>query len=151
VREEASGQGQEALQMGIRLRVCPPYHGGDLLANPADGQRREMFSLALKHFAQGVGAGEEKHILLVVDQAGWHTGGEVEVPKGIELEFLPARSPELMPSERLWPLINERVANRLFEELNDLQEALVERCLSLSEQPESVQGHTLYHWWPDAA
>jgi transposase len=111
----------------------------------------EMFSLALKHFAQGVGAGEEKHILLVVDQAGWHTGGEVEVPKGIELEFLPARSPELMPSERLWPLINERVANRLFEELNDLQEALVERCLSLSEQPESVQGHTLYHWWPDAA
>jgi hypothetical protein len=35
----------------------------------------EMFSLALKHFAQGVGAGEEKHILLVVDQAGWHTAG----------------------------------------------------------------------------
>jgi hypothetical protein len=64
---------------------------------------------------------------------------------------LPSRSPELMPSERLWPLINERVANRLFEELDDLEEALVERCLTLSEQPESIRGHALYHWWPDVA
>lgn len=111
----------------------------------------EAFSLALKHFAKGVGAGEEKRVLLVLDQAGWHTGGEVEVPEGIELEFLPSRSPELMPSERLWPLINERVANRLFEEMDDLEEALVERCLTLSEQPESIRGHTLYHWWPDTA
>ena len=45
----------------------------------------EAFSLALKHFAQGVGAGEDKRVLLVLDQAGWHTGGEVEVPEGIEL------------------------------------------------------------------
>jgi transposase len=111
----------------------------------------EAFSLALKHFGEGVGAGEAKRILLVVDQAGWHTGGEVEVPEGIELEFLPSRSPELMPSERLWPLINERVANRLFEEMDDLEAALVERCLTLSEQPESMRSHTLYHWWPDAA
>ena len=112
----------------------------------------QAFSVALKHFAEGVvGAGEDKRILLVLDQAGWHTGGEVSVPEGIELEFLPARSPELMPSERLWALINERVANRLFEELGDLKEALVERCLTLSEQPESVRGHTLYHWWPDTA
>lgn len=43
------------------------------------------FSLALKHFAEGVGAPEDKRILLVVDQAGWHPGGEVEVPEGIEL------------------------------------------------------------------
>jgi hypothetical protein len=39
---------------------------------------------------------------LVLDQAGFHTGGEVVVvPEGIELEFLPARSPELQPAERL--------------------------------------------------
>ena len=40
-----------------------------------------------------VRAGKDKHILLVVDQAGWHTGGEVEVPEGIHLEssYLRAR------------------------------------------------------------
>lgn len=54
--------------------------------------------------------------------------------EGTELEFLPARSPELQPAERLWPLVNERVANRLFEDLEELEEALVERCLALLEQ-----------------
>ncbi len=34
----------------------------------------EVFSLALSHFAeQVVGAGKDKRILLVLDQAGWHT------------------------------------------------------------------------------
>ena len=46
----------------------------------------ELFSVALRKFAKEVGAGENKRILLVVDKAGWHTGGEVEVPKGIHLE-----------------------------------------------------------------
>lgn len=109
------------------------------------------FSLALSHFAWEVGAGVGKRVILVLDQAGFHTGGEVVVPEGMELEFLPARSPELQPAERLWPLVNERVANRLFEDLDELEEALVERCLALSGQPELLRGSTRYHWWPEAA
>ena len=68
-----------------------------------------LFSMALNEFAKEVGAGKDKHILLVVDRAGWHTGGEVEVPEGIHLlEFLPSGSPELQPAQRLlWPLTNE--------------------------------------------
>ena len=34
----------------------------------------ELFSLALGEFAKEVGAGTDKHILLVLDKAGWHTG-----------------------------------------------------------------------------
>ena len=64
----------------------------------------QLFSMALKEFAKEVGAGENKRVLLVVDRAGWHTGGEVDLPEGINLEFLPSGSPELMPAERLWPL-----------------------------------------------
>src|SRR5215210_8238829 len=43
----------------------------------------EMVSLALGEFAKEVGAGKERRILLVVDKAGWHTGGEVQIPEGI--------------------------------------------------------------------
>lgn len=111
----------------------------------------EVFSLALSHFAKEIGAGKERRILLVLDQAGWHTGKEAEVPEGIHLEFLPARSPELQPAERLWPLANEAVANRLFEELDQLEEALVERCVALLEETELIRSLTLYHWWPDAS
>jgi hypothetical protein len=61
----------------------------------------ELFSLALGEFAKEVGVGKERHILLILDKAGWHTGGEVDLPEGIHLEFLPPGSPELMPAERL--------------------------------------------------
>jgi transposase len=112
----------------------------------------QLFSMALYEFAKEVGAGEnKKRILLVVDRAGWHTGGEVELPEGIHLEFLPSGSPELMPAERLWPLTNEAVANRLFEEIEQLEEALVERCEQLLDQTETIRDLTNYHWWPQAA
>src|SRR5215216_294231 len=102
-----------------------------------------VFSLALEHFARQVGAATRRRILLVLDKAGWHTGGEVEVPEGVHLEFLPSASPELQPSERLWPLTDEGVANRFFEEIEDLEEALVERCVALCAQPVIILIHPL--------
>ena len=111
----------------------------------------EVFSLALEHFAREAGVGTKKRVLLVLDQAGWHTGKELKVPEGIHLEFLPSRSAELQPAERLWPLSNEGVANRYFEEIEDLEGALVERCVSLSEQAELIRSYTRYHWWPKVA
>ena len=54
-----------------------------------------MFTIALAQFAQAVGAGPAKRILLVLDQAGWHTSKELVVPEGIHLLFFPPYSPEL--------------------------------------------------------
>jgi len=107
--------------------------------------------MALDEFAKEVGAGKKRRILLVVDQAGWHTGKEVELPEGIHLEFLPSGSPELMPAERLWGLTNEAVANRLFEEIEEVEEVLMERCVQLLDQTEVIRDFTNYHWWPQAA
>jgi transposase len=107
--------------------------------------------MAMQEFAKEIGAGEDKHILLVLDQAGWHTGREVELPEGIHLEFLPKGSPELQPAERLWPLTNEAIANRLFEEIEEIEEALVKRCVELLDQGEIIRDLTNYHWWPQAA
>ena len=47
----------------------------------------KLFSMALAEFAGEVGAGKDKRVLLVVDRAGWHTGGEVEVSEGIHLVY----------------------------------------------------------------
>ncbi len=54
-------------------------------------------------------------------------------------------------SERLWPLSNEGIANRHFEEIEELEEALVERCVALRDQPELLRSYLRYHWWPNAA
>jgi transposase len=112
----------------------------------------EVFSLALEHFAEEVGAGTRRRIVLVLDRAGWHTAkNKLRVPEGIHLEYLPSHSPELQPAERLWPLSNEGVANRHFEQIDDQEEALADRCVALSEQPEIIRSYIRYHWWPNAA
>jgi hypothetical protein len=51
----------------------------------------------------------------------------------------------------LWPLTNEALANRLFEEIGELEEALVERCVQLLDQREAIRDLTNYYWWPQAA
>lgn len=61
----------------------------------------EAMTLALAEFARAVGAGRDKQILLLVDNAGWHRSTALVVPDGIELVYLPAATPELQPAERL--------------------------------------------------
>jgi hypothetical protein len=144
---------QERLQVDrpTSTALRAPRERRALLADPAHGKHRAFLHGAHKEFAKEVAVGKDKRILLVVDQAGWHTGNEVEVPEGIHLEFLPSGSPELQPAERLWVLTNEAVANELFEEIEEIEEALVERCVELLDQTETIKGLTNYHWWPQAA
>ena len=111
----------------------------------------ELFSMALGEFAREVGAGEDKRVLLAVDKAGWHREGEVELPHGIHLEFLPSGSPELQPAKRLWPLTNEAVANGLFEQIEEIELTLMERCVQLLDEAELIKGQINYHWWSHAA
>lgn len=99
--------------------------------------------------AQHFGIGEKKQVVLVVDQAGWHTSEQVEIPEGIHLEFLPSHSPELQPAERLWTLTNEPIANRSFESLDEVEEVLIQRCRQIIDQPDFVCGLTHFSWWPE--
>jgi hypothetical protein len=43
------------------------------------------------------------------------------------------------------------VANGIFEEIEEIEEVLMERCVQLLEQSESIRDLTNYHWWPQAA
>ena len=107
-----------------------------------------VFSLALAEFAADMGLGPSKQIVLLLDGAGWHRSAKVVVPEGLHLVFQPPYSPELQPSERLWPLCNEALANQAFADLAALEERLAARCRALDQQPGLIRGTTLYHWWP---
>ena len=99
-------------------------------------------------------AKREHEVLLVLDGAGWHVSAgtlAMEREGVLRFEHLPSYSPELMPAERLWELTDERIANRVFERLADLEAVLGETCVSLTEQPARIQSRTLYHWWPGGA
>jgi transposase len=110
------------------------------------GLSKLFFEALLASFARETGAGRERHIVLVLDNAGWHGPKGLAVPDGITLVFLPSYSPELQPAERLWPLVDEPVANRHFATLDDLDAVVAERCRRLDAT--TIRPHTSFHWWP---
>ena len=103
----------------------------------------------LAAFARDVGVGPTTRIVLVLDNAGWHTSPRLAVPDGLHLAFLPPYTPELQPAERLWPLLNAALANRDHADLPVLEDAVAARRRQLCAQPAVTKGATHYHWWPD--
>ena len=145
----------------VRAVVRPRYQWMYLygFVEPGSGQTSwllmptvnvEVFSLALSAFAKEVGAGANKHLLLVLDQAGWHKSPRLVVPEGLHLLFQPSHSPEVQPAEGLWPLSNEPLANRVFSSLDELEQVQADRCRWLQTHPEIIRGRTHYHWWPSS-
>jgi transposase len=145
---------------GSRLRavVRPSYRWMELygFVEPQSGAtswllmptvKTAAFSLALAAFAQEQEVGPNKHMLLVMDQAGWHKSRELQGPQGLHLLFLPSHSPELQPAERLWPLTKEPLAHRVFHCLDELEQVQAERCRWLQAHPECIRGRTSFHWW----
>ena len=106
----------------------------------------DIYRMVMKDFASSVGASENKGVIVVLDQAGWHSAKEL--PLGIELEYLPSYSPELQPVERVWELTDAPLVNRCFDSLDELETSLCQRCEYLMTQPDLVTSHTLFHWWP---
>jgi len=106
------------------------------------------FALALAAFARDEGIDATHRAVLALDQAGWHIAHDLVLPEGVDLVFLPAYSPELQPAERLWPLVDESVANRAFADLDELEAVLVARCRALEATPQRLKAHTHFHWWP---
>jgi len=127
--------------------VCP--HTGETYWWLLPRVNTSVFTLVLQDFAQHFGIGKHKRVILPLDQAGWHTTEQLQVPEGIHLVFLPAYSPELQPAERLWPLVNEPLINAAFESIDEVEELVYQRCRRLLQQQELIRGLTLYHWLPE--
>lgn len=64
------------------------------------------------------------HVVLIWDQAGYHTSSDLKVPANISLLSLPPRSPELNPVENLWHYLrSHHWSNRSYENYDALRKA----------------------------
>lgn len=101
--------------------------------------------------------------LLVLDGATWHRSPKLDVPGNLRLVFLPPYTPELNPAEHLvldktappgsvrWPLLREVTANQAFANIDALETRLADRCVWLSQHPDTVSRSTSFHSYRPSA
>ena len=112
------------------------------------GVSGEPFAETLALLARDAGAGPDRAIMLVTDNAGWHTDPGLTVPNGIRLVCLPPYSPEFQPAETPWTHVDGPLANRHFATLADLDAVAADRCVTRANDPERIRRQTAFHWPP---
>ena len=114
----------------------------------SNGVSKPFFEALLHLFAEEAGAGRERRIILVLDNAGWHGEAGLEVPDGIRLVFQPAYTPEVQPAETLWTLVDEPVVNKHIATIEILDTIISARCAALASEREKIKSQAGFHWWP---
>nr|WP_280940486.1 IS630 family transposase [Aurantimonas sp. 22II-16-19i] len=121
---------------------------GEVFWYLSNGISKPLFEALLASFAWEAGAGRERTIVLVIDNAGWHSEAGLTVPDGLRQVFLPPYTPELQPAETLWALVDEPVVNKHIASIAELDAIIAERCCHLAKQPDIIRGRAGFHWWP---
>jgi DDE superfamily endonuclease len=101
---------------------------------------------ALAAFAAHADPGGTKVLVLVVDNAGWHTAKRLPVPANVRLHFLPPCTPELQPVEPFGAVVREAVANETYDRLGDLRRVIRRRCRRWAEDRATVLGAIGFRW-----
>jgi transposase len=105
----------------------------------------QAMQLHLDEIARTVAKGA--HAVLLLDRAGWHTTGELAVPKNLTLIFLPSRAPELNPVENIWQYLRANwLSNRVFETYDAIIDAACDAWNKLIDQPKTITSIGLREW-----
>jgi transposase len=87
------------------------------------------------------------HAVLLLDQAGWHLSDKLAVPDNITLLPLPAKSPELNPTENIWQFMRDNwLSNRIFRSYEDILDHCCHAWNKLLEQPWTIMSIGMRDW-----
>ncbi len=115
--------------------VCPAKGKGAGLVMP--WCETEAMQAHLDEIARTVA--RRAHAVLLLDRAGWHTTGDLVVPKNMTLIFLPPRSPELNPVETIWQYLRANwLSNRVFDTYDDIIDTACDAWNKLIAMPNTI-------------
>jgi transposase len=102
-------------------------------------------ALHLAEISQAVEPG--CHAVLLLDQAGWHLSDKLAIPDNITLMPLPAKSPELNPTENIWQFMRDNwLSNRIFRSYEDILDHCCHAWNKLVDQPWTIMSIGLRDW-----
>lgn len=76
----------------------------------------------------------DQYKILVIDNAGFHSTKNIEIPENIFLLRIPPYAPELNPCEQVWQYIKNRYKNQRFDTMKKLKEWLHRFVKNMSSQ-----------------
>ena len=89
----------------------------------------------------------DAHAVLILDRAGWHLAGALDVPGNITILPLPPRSPELNPVENVWQFLRDNwLSNRVFEGYDDIVAHCCAAWNDLIDQPWRIRSIGRRNW-----
>ena len=83
----------------------------------------QCFGDVLAAFTREYADPDDMHIIQL-DQSAVHRAADLEIPPNVAFYFQPPYSPELNPIEQLWAQLKGQLSNRLWFDLDELQQAL---------------------------
>ena len=87
------------------------------------------------------------HATLLLDQAGWHLAGALNVPANITIVPLPAKCPELNPQENVWQFMRDNwLSNRVFTSYENILDHCCYAWNTLIERPWRIMSLGLRRW-----
>jgi len=87
------------------------------------------------------------HAVVLMDRAGWHRAGDLEVPKNLTIILLPSRSPELNPVENVWQYLRANfLSNRVFESYEAILDAGCDAWNQLIDRPDVITSIGMRKW-----
>lgn len=90
-------------------------------------------------------------LVMVLDNAGWHVGKNLKIPKNMRLLPLPLYSPELNPMENIWDELREKsLHNRVFESLDEMERHLLKALHEMEASPDRTNSIASWPWVLDA-
>ncbi len=113
---------------------------GDSFVWEVDGVNSTIFEQYLKEFSQYK---PKEYKVVIIDNAGFHSTKNIEIPDNIYLLRIPPYSPELNPCEQIWQYIKTRYKNQLFKTMDALKNWLYETVNSMN--PETIKSITSNH------
>ncbi len=105
----------------------------------------DMMQLHLDEISRNVDEGA--HAVLLLDRAGWHTTGKLDVPENINQIFLPSRAPELNAVEYIWQYLSQNwLSSTVFDNYDTIVGAACAAWRELTADPNRITSIGMRDW-----
>ena len=139
-RVRPEGRVKLGYEWGYLYAAIEPSEG-KLYAYLLPDMSKASFQAFLDEFAQDT----EGEKLLITDGAASHPSNLV-LPPDVDLQILPPYCPELNPVERFFQELRKALANRIYENLQQVEKVIEEQLQQYWQKPYQLKQLTNWHW-----